>query len=519
MLEKLGPEHFRNAEPARASHQFKGVAGLQRAGHIHRQVKTTAAVLDHEFARMGKTHGRIELVTGLARLCDAQGTVGKLQHVADPHLRLKQTRQAQVFPQATPRQAVIDAVQSDLGAGLAPKRVMFTGVGVDGFVEATMHRQVGLLVAQQSQRHDRDPAGNCSLVDGCEQAAAMNVDTPGAAGLQTQKLGHEGHLNGEAKVPALPLAYSTGQNPIIRTLPMLARLLRTIYLFQLLAGGLLGLYATDRLGLSGAAAVAAVLLCSVLLPLLLQLSVISVSAVQSRPSLAGRLWWRAFGGEFLAALRIFWFQLPWAKTETEVWCPDMPQPAQPWRVPVLLVHGYICNARVWDKMARALHEAGHPVLAITLEPLFGSIDDYAPQIQHAVQQLQQASGAARVALVGHSMGGLAIRAWIRSHGSADVAKVITLGTPHQGTQMASWSPTTNAAQMVWRSPWLQALQANETAATRQLMHIALTRHDNIVFPQREQVLPDANVTEFEGMGHLELCLDARVIGYVLQKLH
>lgn len=300
---------------------------------------------------------------------------------------------------------------------------------------------------------------------------------------------------------------------------MLARLLRRIYFFQLLSGGLLGLYAADRQTLGGAATLVTVLLCALLLPMLLQLSVIGVSMVQSRPKSAGPLWWRAFGGEFLAALRIFWFQLPWAAANTAATCPQTPRMAQPWRVPVLLVHGYICNYRVWDKMALALREAGHPVLAITLEPLFTSIDDYAPQIQQAVRQLQQASGAKQVALVGHSMGGLVIRAWVRSHGSADAAHIITLGTPHQGTQMASWSPTTNAAQMAWHSPWLQALQADETATTRQMMHIALTQHDNIVYPQREQVLPQASVTEFKGLGHLELCLNAQVIAYVLQKLH
>jgi pimeloyl-ACP methyl ester carboxylesterase len=300
---------------------------------------------------------------------------------------------------------------------------------------------------------------------------------------------------------------------------MLARLLRRIYLIQLLSGALLGGFAANRLGLGGAGAAAAVLAGALLLPLLLQLSVISVSMLRSRPSTAGRLWWRAFGGEFLAALRIYWFQLPWAKPRNEVWCPDPPLQTQAWRVPVLLVHGFICNARVWDKVALALHQAGHPVLAITLEPLFTSIDDYAPQIDQAVKKLQQTSGAARVALVGHSMGGLAIRAWMRSHGCDAAAKVVTLGSPHQGTRAASWSPAANGAQMVWHSPWLQALQASEKQATRRLMQIALTRHDNIVFPQREQVLAGAAVTEFEGLGHLELCLDARVIAWLVQKLH
>jgi triacylglycerol lipase len=300
---------------------------------------------------------------------------------------------------------------------------------------------------------------------------------------------------------------------------MLARLLRRIYFFQLLSGALLGFYAASQLGHSGITALQFVLLCAVLLPLVLQLSVIAMSMIQSRPQAAGGLWWRAFGAEFLTALRIFWFQLPWATTKTEVWLPSPARSGQAARLPVLLVHGYICNYRVWDRVARALHEAGHPVLAISLEPLFTSIDDYAPQIQQAIQQLQQATGASKVVLVGHSMGGLVIRSWLRQHGSADVAKIITLGTPHQGTMMASWSPTSNAAQMAWHSPWLQTLQAGESPATRQLMHIVLTQHDNIVFPQREQVLEGASVTEFSGLGHLELCLDKKVIQCLLQKLH
>jgi pimeloyl-ACP methyl ester carboxylesterase len=300
---------------------------------------------------------------------------------------------------------------------------------------------------------------------------------------------------------------------------MLASLLRRIYLIQLFCGALLGAYAARQLGQSGANTLPLVLLGTLLLPLLMQFGVICVSMVQSRPKQAGPLWWRAFGGEFLAALRVYWLQMPWAAKKPGVCLPELPRQTQPGRLPVLLVHGYICNYRVWDKIVKALQQAGHPVLAITLEPLFASIDEYTPHIQQAVRQLQQATGAVQVALVGHSMGGLVIRAWLRQYGSADVDRIITLGTPHQGTQMASWSPTANAAQMAWHSPWLQRLQASETPARRQLMHIALTRHDNIVYPQREQVLTHANVTEFSGLGHLELCLDGRVIQWLLQKLH
>jgi hypothetical protein len=50
------------------------------------------------------------------------------------------------------------------------------------------------------------------------------------------------------------------------------------------------------------------------------------------------------------------------------------------------------------------------------------------------------------------------------------------------------------------------------------MRIALTPQDNIVYPQREQVLEGVPVTVFDGLGHLELCLHSTVIAWVLRQL-
>ena len=72
--------------------------------------------------------------------------------------------------------------------------------------------------------------------------------------------------------------------------------------------------------------------------------------------------------------------------------------------------------------------------------------------------------------------------------------------------------------MCWRSPWLQDLVAGETPASRSLMRIAITAHDHIVYPQRDQVLPEVPVTVFDGLGHIELCLNSAVIDWVLQQL-
>jgi pimeloyl-ACP methyl ester carboxylesterase len=188
------------------------------------------------------------------------------------------------------------------------------------------------------------------------------------------------------------------------------------------------------------------------------------------------------------------------------------------RVPVLLVHGFVCNNRIWDEMLPALCAQGHTVLAINLEPVFTSIDDYAPLLEQAVQALRQQTGQDRVALLGHSMGGLAIRAWMRRHGTAHAACAITLGTPHAGTRVKAAAAPLNALQMAWRSEWLQDLAASESDATRKLFRIALTAQDNIVYPQREQVLQDVTPMVFEGLGHLQLCTSTKVRNWVSAEL-
>lgn len=288
---------------------------------------------------------------------------------------------------------------------------------------------------------------------------------------------------------------------------MLSRLLRRLLLSQLLCGALLGWLLVSWGGLTPWLMV----LCALLLPLLLAWLMTLVTVIKSRTPGEPTLGWRAFVKEYGTGLRLYFGRMPWSWRAPEI------QPDGT-KIPVLLVHGYLCNHRVWDGLAQRLQRAGHPVLAIELTPLFTSIDDYAPQLEQAVSALCRQTGAPQVALVGHSMGGLVIRAWLRACGAERVARVITLGTPHAGTQIDAKSKTPNGQQMAWRSPWLQTLAQSESASTRSLMRIALSPQDNIVYPQREQVLQGVPVTVFSGLGHLTLSQSSAVQTWVLQQL-
>ncbi len=292
---------------------------------------------------------------------------------------------------------------------------------------------------------------------------------------------------------------------------MLARLLRRLIFAQAAAGAALGYVlfqfanATPWSALAGA----------ILLPILTSLVVCLMTTMKSKADEPAAMWWRSVAGEFWAGILIFMLRQPWTRGTAGVLPPTGPTK----QVPVVLVHGYVCNHRVWDTVARGLRAEGHAVLAVNLEPLFTSIDNYVLTIETAVMELCQQTGSTQVALVGHSMGGLAIRAWMRAHGVERVARVLTLGTPHAGTQIEPNTRTRNGIQMGWKSPWLTALAASETDDVRSRIHIAITPQDNIVYPQRAQVFPGVAPTVFDGIGHLQMCLDASVRQWIVEQLN
>lgn len=211
-------------------------------------------------------------------------------------------------------------------------------------------------------------------------------------------------------------------------------------------------------------------------------------------------WW----GEVRAAPQVFGWRQPF-RSGAE---PDFVPAAARGRCGVVLVHGFVCNRGLWTPWLTRLRAAGVPFAAVNLEPVFGSIDDYVPIIEAAVRRLEQATGE-RPALVGHSMGGLAIRAWLAHHrADARVRGVITIGTPHRGTWLATLAHFgINARQMRPGGDWLRALEAAEAArpsAQRTPMLCIYSHADNIAFPASTALLPGAQVLHVAATAHVDL---------------
>jgi triacylglycerol esterase/lipase EstA (alpha/beta hydrolase family) len=173
-------------------------------------------------------------------------------------------------------------------------------------------------------------------------------------------------------------------------------------------------------------------------------------------------------------------------------------------LPVLLIHGYACNSGYWRPMSKLLAQARISHYGIDLEPPGASIDDFAPQVHAAVERLRAETGSAQVVILGHSMGGLVARAYLRRYGHAHVARVVTLGTPHYGTALAHFGPGSNAAQMRRGSEWLDLLHASEANLQRTLFCSIYSVHDNIISPQDSSALPGACNLVFGAIGHVAL---------------
>ena len=221
-------------------------------------------------------------------------------------------------------------------------------------------------------------------------------------------------------------------------------------------------------------------------------------------------WWR----ETRAATLVFAWWQPWREqAEPDHW----PVPGQPPPVAgVVLVHGYLCNRALWVPWLRELRARGVPCTAITLRSVFGSIDGHAPQIEAAVQRMAAATGQ-RPWLVGHSMGGLAIRAWWRAwrrqavrEGRAvppldsRVQGIVTLATPHQGTWLARLSHVDCGCQMQPGSEWLRDLTRDEPVQDLALAHNWAAPCDAVVFPQAATHWPGAHSHVVQGAGHVSL---------------
>ncbi|OZD87916.1 lipase [Rhodococcus sp. 05-2256-B2] len=106
--------------------------------------------------------------------------------------------------------------------------------------------------------------------------------------------------------------------------------------------------------------------------------------------------------------------------------------------PVLLVPGFGGSTDALEVLAAELRENGRDATVVALPD--GGVGDLTAQAQtlrDAVDAALTRTGATSVDVVGYSAGGVVARIWAADLGGAEQARrIVTLGSPHHGTQVA-----------------------------------------------------------------------------------
>lgn len=196
-----------------------------------------------------------------------------------------------------------------------------------------------------------------------------------------------------------------------------------------------------------------------------------------------------------------------------------PAVAAPALRPVLLLHGFLCNSRIWRRLQTRLRTAGfEPIEALDVEPLLADIDFQAGRVAPSLLALQRRCHGERVIIIAHSMGGLIARALLRDLGALAIRRIVTIASPHHGTALARGLPWPNTRQMARNSPWLRSLNlAQEGRFTVPIASI-FSAEDNLVVPSASAQLEGAELQELHGVGHLGILRSRQALDCVMTAL-
>jgi pimeloyl-ACP methyl ester carboxylesterase len=179
---------------------------------------------------------------------------------------------------------------------------------------------------------------------------------------------------------------------------------------------------------------------------------------------------------------------------------------------VVFIHGFVCNRAFWAPWMAHLRSQNRAFASVSLEPIFGSIDNYPALIEAAVAKVAQATNTPPT-LICHSMGGLAARAWLQANpaNGGRVNRIITIGTPHFGTVLSKNQPFVNTQQMQRFSAWLGQLSRQEPPASYAKFTCWYSNCDNIVVPTSTAMLPGADNRLVTAQGHVSMAFSQQVI--------
>jgi triacylglycerol lipase len=173
--------------------------------------------------------------------------------------------------------------------------------------------------------------------------------------------------------------------------------------------------------------------------------------------------------------------------------------------PILFVHGYTSNASTWNTVISRFQADGwesNRLFAYTFSSTQSNAT-IAQAVAQRVNEIKAATGAAKVDIITHSMGGLSSRYYLKNlGGTANVDEWVSLAGPNHGTTWAYgcffFSPCN---QMIPGSSFLNQLNSGDETPGAVRYGTWWSSCDELINPDTSTILSGATNTNVGCLSH------------------
>ena len=185
--------------------------------------------------------------------------------------------------------------------------------------------------------------------------------------------------------------------------------------------------------------------------------------------------------------------------------------------PIVFMHGFGASGSVFNSTVDKFKADGwtdSPLVTWTYDSNQSNAA-IAQLLATKIDSLLAATGAKKVDIIAHSMGGLSSRYYTKNLGGADkVDAFVALATPNHGTTVANICPIISCVEMRPGSAFLAALNADDETPGSPRYATWWTPCDQTTTPPESTILSGAVNTQTACIGHSDFHNDAVVYAQV-----
>jgi triacylglycerol lipase len=190
--------------------------------------------------------------------------------------------------------------------------------------------------------------------------------------------------------------------------------------------------------------------------------------------------------------------------------------------PIIFVHGWNSTGSIWSTMVSRFKADGWTDAELHAWKYDFNVSNatIASRLSAKVDSVLAATGASKVDIVTHSMGGLSSRYYARNlGGTAKIDAWVSLGGPNHGTQTAYGCFSASCLEMRPGSSFLKSLNATDETPGTPRYATWWSPCDDVINPDSSVPLVGAANTQTACIGHSAFYNDVTVYGQVRAFVH